>query len=311
MATRLRMARYQIHHRTVYHYAQPVAVSHHCACLTPLNAGRQQLHNFTLEVNPEASDLSSRTDFFGNKLHFFSLHNSHGEFVVNATSEVSVQPVQLPLPQLMPTCEETRQVLDEHLTAEAIDALQYTFPSACIEISDTVRAFAENFASEAASYYELACRLARHIYEEFEFDPTATDIATPISEILEQRRGVCQDFAHLMIGCLRALRLPARYVSGYILTHPPEGQERLIGADASHAWVSIYIPHFGWLDIDPTNAQFASEEHIIVAVGRDFDDVSMLKGAVTGGGEHTIGIEVTMTPLIAPESERLTLPGHT
>ena len=302
------MACYQIHHRTHYAYELPVAVSHHCACLTPQSTGRQRLHNFNIAINPPPSDLSKRQDYFGNQLHLFSLRQGHGDFTVETNSEVSVEAAELPIAALTPTCDDVRYSLHRDASATGLDARQYLAPSPCIEIVDAVRDFAAAFLPCEGNYLDCATALAAHIHDSFTFDPAATDVAMPITQVLEQQRGVCQDFAHVMIACLRARGLPARYVSGYILTHPPPGQPRLIGADASHAWVAIYIPQFGWVDIDPTNRQFASEEHVTVAVGRDFSDVSMLKGAVTGGGEHTVAIQVTLTPLAEPTSERLPLP---
>ncbi len=164
-------------------------------------------------------------------------------------------------------------------------------------MTEAVEQFVEPFFRDGDDFLQAASDLATYIHTTFTFDPSATDVSTPVDEVLQLKRGVCQDFAHLMLACIRAKQLPGRYVSGYIVTHPPQGQPRMVGADASHAWVSIFIPGHGWVDIDPTNCQFCAEEHITLARGRDYSDVTLLGGSVIGGGAHTVHIEVTVTPL--------------
>ncbi|MEM9399601.1 MAG: transglutaminase family protein [Verrucomicrobiota bacterium] len=295
------MARYQIHHKTIYSYAYPVAVSHHSAHLKPMDSSVQSCLQYHLKISPEPSDLNDRKDYFDNTVSFFSVQEGHNELVVDANSEVSVQHTQLPLPNIIPDCQQvvndvTNRINDEW-QPETINALQFIHASPKISISDKVKEFAKPLIAPDQNYLEVAQKLADHIHQEFSFDSTATDVTTPVDEVLEKKAGVCQDFAHLMIAALRSVKLPVRYVSGYILTDPPPGQERLLGADASHAWVSIYVPAFGWIDVDPTNNQLCDDRYVTVAVGRDYSDVSMLKGAVTGGGDHSIGIQVTVTPL--------------
>lgn len=302
------MAKYQVNHTTIFDYEMPVAVSHHAARLTPLENERQSCQLFKLEVDPKPDERAERKDFFGNTLIQFSVQSPHSRLAVECNSEVTVQPLQLPIAELTPTCAEVRETILHDLSHSSIEALQFTYPSPNVPLTDEVARFAAPFFSDEKRFLYAASDLAAHIHETFEFDPSATDVSTPVDEVLSIKRGVCQDFAHLMIAAIRAMRLPARYVSGYILTHPPAGQPRLTGADASHAWVSIYLPQFGWVDIDPTNRQLCSEEHITLAAGRDFSDVSLIAGAVTGGGNHLISIEVTVTPLSKPESLRCPLP---
>ncbi len=303
------MAVYRVEHRTVYQYQSPVAASYHSACLHPRTIDKlQTCEEFSLKVAPSTEDLSKRTDYFGNTAHFFSIQQSHAKLTVDSESVVTVEPMQLPLTELTPTCEEVRRFYRGEITADLVATIEYTQPSPFIDITREVREFAQQFCSAETNYLQAVCKLAASIHDEFTFDPTATDVYTPVTKVLRLKRGVCQDYAHLMIAALRAERLPARYVSGYILTEPAEGQERLRGADASHAWVSVFVPQFGWIDVDPTNRQFVNEEHVRVGFGRDFSDVSMLRGAVTGGGKHSLGIEVTMTPEKSAQSERLELP---
>lgn len=302
------MANYQINHKTRYQYEQAVAVSHHAARLRPLDDDRQTCHQFHQIISPEPSDLIEREDYFGNTTHQFSIQESHAELLVECDSEVTVYAPEIPIADLTPTCAEVRAYLNAAMNREAINRLEYCYPSRQVPVTEAIAEFARPFFPEDASFLACAGNFAAHIHDAFEFDPTATDATTPVEDVMELRKGVCQDFAHLALSGIRSLGLPARYISGYILTHPPEGQPRLVGADASHAWISIPVPNYGWIDIDPTNRQFCAEEHITVARGRDFADVSLLGGAVTGGGQHTIVIEVTVTPLDKASVARLELP---
>jgi transglutaminase-like putative cysteine protease len=201
--------------------------------------------------------------------------------------------------------EDVRQYFAETRWGQDADsaAAEFLFPSPMVPHTPALREYASASFAPDTPIVEAAIALMTRIHEEFEFDPDATHVTTSVETVLEIRRGVCQDFAHLMIGCLRALGLPARYVSGYLLTEPPEGQERLIGADASHAWVALYIPEYGWLALDPTNDMVPGDKHIMLAWGRDFGDVSPLRGVILGGGEHKVDVGVTVTPLEAEKAE--------
>jgi transglutaminase-like putative cysteine protease len=290
------MATYHIHHRTTYRYRASVAVSHHSAHLRPLNGEGQECSDFSLTISPEPDDLTARLDYFGNLVHHFSIQEAHGQLVVDSRSVVTVAARETPLPELSPTCAEVREVLRTRFDEESLHALQFCFPSTAVPVAETIEEFALPFFPDDKPFLEAALDLAAHLHKTFRFDPKATDVTTPVEAFLELRRGVCQDFAHLMLACLRCADLPGAYVSGYILTQPPPGKPRLVGADASHAWVSIFLPGQGWIDLDPTNNLVCGDQHVTVARGRDYTDVSLLRGAVTGGGPHEIGIEVTMTP---------------
>jgi transglutaminase-like putative cysteine protease len=189
---------------------------------------------------------------------------------------------------------ERRNVYDPGSTQEP---QLFMYDSPHVRCSKDLSQYAAISYTPGRSHLEAAFELTQRIFDDFEFDETATDISTPLEVVLKGRRGVCQDFAQLMIGCLRSLGLPARYVSGYILTHPPEGEERMIGADASHAWVSVFCPDYGWVDFDPTNRCLVQQEHITLGWGRDFSDVTPLRGVVLGGDKHQLQVNVTVTPL--------------
>lgn len=290
------MPDYKITHRTTYRYKYPVSISHHSAFLHPRNAPGQTCHSFQLDTFPKATEIRERTDFFGNVWHLFSLQESHQQLIVSTQSQVSVSRQS---PQFW-TLPATPDRLAEKLASQPdpIALVPFQYPSPRVPDFLPIREFAAPFFASGKSLAESAYELAVHLKQHFQFDPSATDEKTPVQEFFQSRRGVCQDFTHLMLACLRNLRIPARYVSGYILTQPPPGQPRLEGADASHAWVSLYIPDFGWLDLDPTNGLVVGDQHVAVAWGRDFSDISMIRGAVTGGGEQKLKIEVTMKPMV-------------
>lgn len=302
------MARYEISHTTTYAYSQSVSVSHHAARLRPRNTPRQQCHHYHMRVRPEPMDLSERRDYFGNLAQHFSVQEMHRSLVVEADSDVSVNPVELPFADLTPTCAEVLELLQRRPADEALPAIEYRYPSPAIQWTEDLATFAEPFFPAQAKLLESACELTAAVHDLFTFDPTATEVSTPVMEAFAMRRGVCQDYAHITIAALRSQGFAARYVCGYLLTQPPPGKPRLMGADASHAWVAVWLPPYGWIELDPTNRQLCSEEHITVGYGRDFSDVTPIKGAVTGGGNHEIGIAVTVMPVEPPGSLRLMLP---
>ncbi len=291
------MARYRIQHITTYSYQYPVTVSHHSARLMPLSNADQTSQNFRLKIEPDNFDLDTRVDYFGNALHLFSIQETHDTLKVTAESEVDIHPTLVDLSKVTLTCGELRQMLADVKNAHLIDAKQFLYPTEITPSIEQAKTFGMSFLNDNTPVGEAIEDILRAFQNEFQFDPKATEISTPIADVFTTRRGVCQDFAHAMIASLRACGLSARYASGYILTHPPEGKERLVGADASHAWVSVFIPEIGWVDVDPTNCLVCGDEHARVAYGRDYSDVSMLKGAVTGGGKHTIDVKVTMEPI--------------
>lgn len=290
------MARYHIEHRTVFTYQYPVTISHHTARLQPLADDRQTLESFRLLIRPEASEMSQCMDYFGNAMQLFSIEETHDklEVVSRSTVDVHVEPAHLGA--ITTTYEDLRIALTDLKRRDLLEARQHLYPTDATPAIDEARAFGLRFLEDEKPLGASIAEMLDAFHSEFEFDPTATDISTPIAEVFASNRGVCQDFAHLMIASLRACGLSARYVSGYILTNPPPDEDRLVGADASHAWVSIFAPETGWFEVDPTNRLVCGDQHIRVAYGRDFSDGGMLSGAVTGGGDHSVEVEVTVEP---------------
>ena len=196
-----------------------------------------------------------------------------------------------------PPWEKLRDTVQRDRSPATLDACRFLYASPHVNCSPELEEYARISYTAGRPQLDAALELTQRIFDDFEFDAKATEISTPLEEVLKGRRGVCQDFAQLMIGCLRSLGLPARYMSGYILTHPPEGQPRMIGADASHAWVSVFCPGLGWVDFDPTNRVLVQCEHITLGWGRDFSDVTPMRGIVLGGGEQELEVRVTVSPL--------------
>ncbi len=288
---------YRIVHRTLYEYAAPVTVSHHVARLEPRATAARQRGEFLLKILPQPAVRKAREDYFGNHLCFFSIQEVHQRLEITTTSRVTVNARKLPAPGDTPAWEEAAQLFRAPVSPEVIEPYQFVFDSPQIRASAELFDYARESFGNGTPLLAGAADLTRRIFEDFKFDPRATTIATPLEEVLKKRRGVCQDFAHLGIACLRSLGLPARYVSGYLRTRPPEGQPRRIGADASHAWFQIFCPDAGWVDFDPTNNVQPAEEHIVVACGRDFSDVSPVAGILTGGGKHDVQVSVDVEPL--------------
>ena len=283
---------YAITHRTTYEYAAPVAVSHHVARLEPRQTSAQTPENFSLKISPQPVVRKARSDYFGNHLCFFSVQEIHRHLDIVATSRVQVRRHETPSPDTSSPWEEVGKLFKDPVAPEVISPYQFVFDSPHVRASLDLADYARESFGKGRPLLEGALDLTRRIFKDFKYDSKATTIVTPLEEVLEKRRGVCQDFAHLSIACLRSLGLAARYVSGYLRTRPPEGKEKLVGADASHAWFSVFSPRDGWKDFDPTNNLQVSEEHITVAYGRDFSDVSPVAGILTGGGQHEVKVSV-------------------
>jgi transglutaminase-like putative cysteine protease len=283
---------YLVTHRTTYAYSSDVTFSQHVARLRPRELPCQKCLAHDLVVSPVPTVVSERHDYFGNATSFFTLSGAHRELVAVARSKVDVRIPVWPVPTDTPAWDIAREPRDGDLAAT-----EFIFPSPYVPALPALREYASPSFTPGRSLLDAALDLTRRIHEEFSFDPTATTVATPLEAVLQNRRGVCQDFAHLQIGCLRALGLPARYVSGYLETLPPPGKTKLIGADASHAWVQLYVPNFGWVDLDPTNNTLANGRHITVAWGRDFEDVCPIRGVIAGGGKHLLSVAVDVVPL--------------
>jgi transglutaminase-like putative cysteine protease len=291
------MQHYSISHVTTFNYSYPVVVSHHSAFLKPRNNREQKCHRFDLNINPRTADIIERKDFFGNTSQLFSIQEPHDQLIVESKSIVSSSAVQVSLEDLTLDCKSIRAALNSPHRNMVSDEQQFVYPTVVTPDHETVQAFGNRFFKDSAPIGTGLLEILEAFKNEFIFDATATEVHTPIIESLEKKSGVCQDFAHLLIATARASGLSAQYCSGYILTTPLEGQPRLIGADASHAWVAIHVPDIGWVHVDPTNNQSCDDQYILVATGRDYSDVTMLKGAVTGGGKHTVKVGVTMLPI--------------
>jgi len=283
---------YRVTHRTLYEYAAPVTVSQHVTRLEPRALATQACENFSLAIFPEPVLRKTRPDYFGNRLCFFTIQEIHHRLEITTHSRVTVAARNPPPPEVTPAWEQVVNLFRDPVSPEVVEPYQFVFDSsqvrASFELADYARA---SFDRETPLLAGVA-DLTRRIYTDFKFDPRATTVATPLEEVWQKRRGVCQDFAHLGIACLRSLGLPAGYVSGYLRTRPPAGQPRRVGADASHAWFRVFCPGADWVDFDPTNNVQPGEEHIIVAQGRDFDDVSPVAGILTGGGAHSVKVSV-------------------
>jgi transglutaminase-like putative cysteine protease len=283
---------YRVTHTTTYDYSQNVTLCHNLAHLIPRSSPRQLCREMELHVLPTPAVTNSIIDYFGNPVTFFTVQEPHRKLVIRAEHTTEVQAFPPPEPHYTPRWEDVRDRLHVDRGADSIDAYQYVFDSPYVRTSGELAAYASPSFPQGRPFLEAVLDLTARIHSEFHYDPKATTLSTTVSEVLAGRRGVCQDFAHLQIGCLRSLGLAARYVSGYLLTEPPEGRERLVGADASHAWVSVYCPGSGWIDVDPTNNTIPLEEHILLAWGRDYDDVSPVKGVILGGGKHQVRVNV-------------------
>jgi transglutaminase-like putative cysteine protease len=309
--------KYRITHTTVYHYSQPVGLCQNEARLQPRNFWRQNCHSSRFDIKPAHVDFRERIDFFGNRVAYFATQQSHTQLIVTAISEVTIFSRQnnLDLFNQM-TWEQARELLQEtplqgqvqsqqtqsqtqnqDQTLELLEAKQYILDSPMVTITPELADYAQSSFSPNRPLVDVVRDLMQRIYRDFTYDPAFTTIATPLSDVLSFRRGVCQDFAHLAIGCLRAYGMAARYISGYVETLPEPGKQRLVGADASHAWFSVYIPGTGWMDFDPTNNTVPLDQHITLAWGRDYADVTPLKGIAFGGGQHTLSVSVDVLRL--------------
>lgn len=286
---------FDVSHRTSYTYEDPVLQSQHLVYLTPRGGPRQIVHRHSLLIEPAPSSNVSQRDYFGNTTAILAIEDEHSELVVHARSTVEVHPPDLPILALSTPWEQVPARAVQSDGRLDVGVLQFISASRHTRPVPEALDYARTSFVPRRPILEAALDLTHRIYEEFIFDSTATDISTPIAHVLQERRGVCQDFAHLALACLRGLGLPARYVSGYLLTYPPPGMEKLRGADASHAWLSVWTPEVGWVDFDPTNGIMPSSGHVTVAYGRDFDDVSPVSGVLLGGGDQTMVVEVDMS----------------
>ncbi len=288
-------ARYSVEHETHYRYAAPVAQSWQLARQTPRVLHWQQLLRHSLQIDPPPGERHDSTDSFGNSVTHFALHGAHRHLRVRMQCLVDV--AERPLLSLADEpWEQARDAVRRAGPPRDLAAARFSEPTPMVPLSAAARAYAMPCFAPGRDWLQAVGALMRAIHRDFEFDPEATTVSTQVDEVLQHRRGVCQDFAHVMLACLRAQGLPARYVSGYLLTDPPPGQPRLMGADASHAWVAAWSPQRGWVEFDPTNNQLADARYITLGWGADFADVAPLRGVILGGGEQTLKVSVSVMP---------------
>ena len=292
--------RYRVLHETRYDYSAPVSLGHHVAHLAPVDSASQTWLGTRLEIEPEPAVYREGLDFFGNRVAYFSLEAAHRALTVRALSQVDLRPpgVTGSAGRLSLAWEDVRDRTSGGVDGESLLARQFALESPLVPVDERVHRYAAASFGPGCPVMDAVWDLMGRIHRDFAYDPGFSSVSTPLTDVLAHRRGVCQDFAHLGIACLRAQGLAACYVSGYIETDPPPGQERLVGADASHAWFSVFVPGLGWLDFDPTNNQIPLDRHITVARGRDFADVTPLKGVLYGGGEHTLSVAVTVERIL-------------
>ena len=304
----------QVLHETRYDYSAPVENAQHVSCLRPLDGAGQQVLGHELQISPEPAHLRSVLDIYGNSRNYFSLRSSHASLKVSARSLVRTQAQ----PDLSKRASAAWELLRQHCQYQAgadwDAAIEFAFASPCAPRSEAFAEFARPSFVPGRPMAEAGWDLMERIHRLMRYESHSTEVNTPALQALRQGKGVCQDFAHILVACCRSMGLPARYVSGYMLTTPAPGQPRLVGSDASHAWASVYClaaepakklgPRDGgkgpagyWLDLDPTNRRMPGEDYVTVACGRDFLDVSPLRGVIQGGSSHSLSVAVTVSPV--------------
>jgi len=289
--------KYKILHTTRYEYEDVASLSHNELFLIPRNTLNQTCLENALTLSPSPSAISRRNDYFGNIAAATTIQTPHTLMEISAASQVDLFPGNVILPDQTPAWDKVKKTLEIHPTPEDLDAFQFVFASPMIPVDKRFADWARDLFASGTPVLTAALNLTQKIFTEFTYDPQATTTTTPVATAFDIKKGVCQDFAHIEIACLRSLGLAARYVSGYLHTLPAPGKPKLTGADASHAWLSLYIPGTGWVDLDPTNNVIPSDQHLTLAWGRDYSDVTPVKGTVLGGGRHRLIVTVDVTLL--------------
>ena len=300
--------KFRVTHTTTYNYGDPVAVCHNQVHLTPREGRRVKCPSHRLTIRPTPAHAVHRRDYFGNLVHWFSIEESHRRLTITATSRVRVFPPEYSEDAPSPSWEAVRDSLRDGSADNWLEAVQFTFESASIPLSEELADYARPSFPPGRPILQGVRELTSRLYTDFEYDPRATEVTTPTLQAFAMKRGVCQDFAHIEIACLRSLGLAARYVSGYLRTvaaprngcgaadpsRPAPGEVPLVGADQSHAWLSVFCGPLGWLEFDPTNDTMCSLDHIMLAWGREYSDVAPIKGVFLGGGaqSHTVAVDV-------------------
>lgn len=288
---------FEVSHKTHYRYSAPVIQSQHMIHMSPRAVANQIVRTHSLMVEPAPAQRYEGHDAFGNPVMILDIEVPHKELVVLSRSTIETHAAPAIVPQLTLPWDRLDAELGRQGQNVPLDVVQFRCASRLTTPSREIAACARESFTPGRPILEGAIALNKRMFADFKFDNTATDVSTPIDVVFKKKRGVCQDFAHVALACLRALRIPSRYVSGYILTRPPPGQPRLQGADASHAWISVWSPESDWVDLDPTNGILVSDEHIRIAFGRDYDDIAPISGVLLGGGEHSVSVGVDVLPI--------------
>ena len=296
---------YRIEHRTLYTYSAPVTLSHQRLHLSPREVPYQRIRSHQIIVDPSVSYRLEASDAFGNPLVELTIESAHTRLDVTAQTRISVVARDWPEPLATPTWESVRDALLYRASwrpdQAMLEAAQYLFESPHVRHKRELRTYVDDCFTPGRPILAAADALMAKIHREFEFDTGATTVSTPVTTVFEQRRGVCQDFTHLMLSCLRSIGLAARYMSGYLVTHAQATDVALVGADASHAWVSMFIPGEGWVDLDPTNNVRPGVNHVVLGWGRDFSDITPLRGVINAGCDQTLKVKVSVRPEPVPE----------
>jgi len=290
---------FDVVHTTEYDYSESVVVAHHVARLKPRSLPHQDVLNHELAIAPAPAVTSNYEDYFGNLVTVIAVQGAHKQFVVQARSTVALSAPAVPV-----AAETVAWEFAADRAQLPLDVVEFVFDSTASRSQSIVEDYARQSFPAGRPVLEGVLELTARIHDEFTFDPKATTVATPLTDVFATRRGVCQDFARLEIACLRSLGIPARYVSGYMETVAPPGAPKLVGADASHAWLTFYCPNAGWIPVDPTNNLIPLDTHITLAWGRDYNDVSPIRGVILGGGAHTLRVQVDVVRLTDGEPGR-------
>ena len=288
---------YSVRHETRFEYEAPVSISHQLLKLRPRRCTRQNVLDPQLWITPAPSVDREWEDYFGNTVEFATVQEPHKELVITSTARVEVAPGMNIMLDFSPPWETVAQSMQNPTQPEALIASQFCYESPYVGLHAEVRDYALKSFAPGRPLLAAVMDLTSRVFKDFTYQGGVTDVSTPVMEVLQARHGVCQDFAHLQIACLRCLGLPARYVSGYLLTHPPPGKDKAMGADESHAWLAAWCPELGWVDFDPTNNKIPNLEHVTVAWGRDYGDVSPVSGFIFGGGQHEVTVAVDILPV--------------
>lgn len=296
--------KFRVTHKTDYQYQNSVSFCYNAACLLPGSNSYQTCFSRQLNVVPKPSYYRERIDFFGNQLSLFSIQKAHQAISITAVSEVEVHAPDTKNLSMSLPWERVLENLQKPADESLYFIKQYCLDSSLASTSQALHLYAEKSFPPNRPVLLAVQDLMSRIYQDFEYSPDFTTVSTPLYDVLEHRKGVCQDFAHLAIACIRSMGLPARYVSGYLETLPPPGKPRIIGADASHAWFAAYDPVLGWVEFDPTNNQIPKLQHVRTAYGRDYSDVTPLKGVLYGGGKHQLHVSVDVCP-VSDSSEKI------